>query len=115
DQWFRHVAAAIVGAATIVLTLVFSSGISESIQQSKWWIQGASADSFAQAWEYMAPSFLVISGVLLLLVHIPLALHGYAKDKERNKKIKKYYSGILYPEGLLIIVYCYPGCRFIIR
>ncbi len=100
DQWFRHVAAAIVGAATIVLTLVFSSGISESIQQSKWWIQGASADSFAQAWEYMASSFLVISGVLLLLVHIPLALNGYAKDKERKKKIKKYYSGIIYPEGL---------------
>lgn len=99
-QWFRHVAAAIVGAVTIVLTLVFSSGISESIQQSKWWIQGASADSFAQAWEFMAPSFLVISGAILLLIHIPLALKGYAEDKERKQQIKEYYSGMIYPEGL---------------
>ncbi|MGS2738530.1 IgaA/UmoB family intracellular growth attenuator [Sinomicrobium sp. M5D2P17] len=99
-RWFRHVAAAIVGAVTIVLTLVFSSGISENIQESKWWIQGASADSFAQAWEYMAPSFLIISGGILLLIHIPLALNGYIEDKKRKQKIRKYYSGIIYPDDL---------------
>lgn len=97
-QWFRHVAAAIVGAATVGLTLIFSSGISAGIQKSKWWIQGASADSFAQAWTYMAPSFLVIAGVLLLLVHVPLALNGYINDKGRKQKIKEYYSGVIHPD-----------------
>ncbi|MGS2764858.1 IgaA/UmoB family intracellular growth attenuator [Sinomicrobium sp. M5D2P9] len=99
-QWFRHVAAAIVGVATVVLALVFSSGISVSMQKSKWWIQGASADSFALAWEYMAAPFLVISGMLLLLVHVPLALNGYIKDKERKQKIREYYSAVIYPGEL---------------